>query len=125
MVILNHTLIFPQKYESVSIEGFIYNNKGEALFGADIHIEGKHKGATANLFGFFMIRDVPSGEQTLLASFVGYKNQFIKINVGKSNNEIIKIYLEEDIIEKQEVVQVKALSTIADIEIRNRIGKYY
>jgi hypothetical protein len=104
LVILNYTLIFPQKYESASIEGFIYNNKGEALFGADIHIEGKHKGATTNLIGFFIIRDVPFGEQTLLASFVGYKIQNIKINVVKSNNEIIKIFLEEDIIEKQEVV---------------------
>jgi hypothetical protein len=101
---MNYTLIFPQKYEINCINGFIYNAKGEPLLGADIHLEGKYKGATTNLIGFFTIRDVPLSEQVLIVSFVGYKSQTLKINALKLNNKLIRIYLEEDIVEKQEII---------------------
>jgi hypothetical protein len=111
--VINLTAIFPQKGVETPIYGYIYNSKGDVLFGADIHIAGTHKGATTNLIGFFAIRDVNPGEHIFLASFVGYKNQSLKVNVKKSNNEILKIYLEEDIIEKQEViVNVSQIRTI-------------
>ncbi|MDR3667364.1 MAG: TonB-dependent receptor [Ignavibacteriaceae bacterium] len=96
--------IFPQKGIGSTINGYIYNLQGEVLSDADIHIEGSHKGAKTNLMGFFTIWDVPLGEQILQVSFVGYKNQSHLINVKKADNAIIKIFLEEDIVEKQEVV---------------------
>jgi hypothetical protein len=104
LITVNLTSVFPQEAVITNISGYIYNTKGEALLGADIHIDGTHKGAITNLSGFFTIQGVKIGKQILLASFVGYKNQSFKINVKKSNNEIIKIYLEEHIVEKQEIV---------------------
>ncbi|MDR3611732.1 MAG: TonB-dependent receptor, partial [Ignavibacteriaceae bacterium] len=104
MFFINITSVYSQNEAGATISGYIYNSRGEALFGADIHIDGTHKGATTNLIGFFAIRGVDPGEKVILASFVGYKNQSRKLNVKKSNNEVIKIYLEDDIIEKQEVI---------------------
>ena len=104
LVVLTITSIFPQEGESAIINGFVYNTRGEPLFGADVHIDGKHIGATTNLIGFFAIRGVTLGKQKLLTSFVGYKNQSLKIDVKKLENEIIKIFLEEDVVEKKEVI---------------------
>lgn len=104
IVVINFTAIYPQKDEGATIIGFIFNTKGQALFGADVHIVGSHKGASTNLNGYFSIRGVNSGEQDILASFVGYKNNSQKIDVKKEDTEIIKIILEEDVIEKQEVI---------------------
>jgi hypothetical protein len=103
LFVLLNVSVFSQIKEN-TITGYIFNSRGEALFGADIHISGTHKGATSNLKGYFAIRGVNAGEQILLVSFVGYKSLTRKINVNNSYNEIIKITLEEGVVEKQEVI---------------------
>ncbi|MDP4117389.1 MAG: TonB-dependent receptor, partial [Bacteroidota bacterium] len=105
ITLFNFGFIYSQQSEKVTINGFIYDSKtGEALIGANAHIEGSNLGATSNLSGFFAIPGVTIGKHTLIVSFMGYKNQAVNLNVKKSSSEVIKVMLQENVVETQEIV---------------------
>lgn len=120
LTIICNTGAFAQVKEKTTINGFVHDSKtGEALIGANVHIEGTNLGASTNLSGFFAIPGVQVGKQTLIVSFMGYKNQAVKINVKKSGNDVIKVMLKEDVVETQEiVVKGDSLKTIDKLFIK-------
>ncbi|MEP7257709.1 MAG: SusC/RagA family TonB-linked outer membrane protein [Flavitalea sp.] len=63
----------------VEIKGKITNDKGEPLSGATIQIKNLNKSVTSNGDGFFSI-EAPSGDVSLVISFVGYLDQTISVN---------------------------------------------
>ena len=64
------------------ISGTVYDDKNQALPGAQVIITGSHQGALTDVKGHYTI-DVPEGKNNLTFSFVGFESQTIKI--GKSN----------------------------------------
>jgi len=105
ITLFNFGFTYSQQSEKVTINGFIYDSKtGEALIGANAHIEGSNLGATSNLSGFFAIPGVTIGKHTLIVSFMGYKNQAVNLNVKKSSSDVIKVMLKENVVETQEIV---------------------
>lgn len=51
---------------------------GETLIGANVLVDGTSHGAAADLNGVYNILQVPAGEHTLVASFVGYQTKRIQ-----------------------------------------------
>jgi TonB-dependent receptor len=65
---------------------------GEALLGATVMIEGTKMGAVTDLQGSFVIRNVPFGTYTVVASMVGYGG--VKVtSVVVSDNGLAKVEL--------------------------------
>ncbi|RYF83216.1 MAG: carboxypeptidase-like regulatory domain-containing protein, partial [Chitinophagaceae bacterium] len=55
------------------VKGRITDEKGEAVFGATVMIEGTQKGTAADFDGNYRIDKVAPGEITLVCSFISYE----------------------------------------------------
>ncbi len=125
--------IFPQaKHSSLNsnktstVSGFVYDkSSGETMIGATVSITGtlSGKSVTAGAFtnnnGYFVISGVPSGEDTVVVSYVGYNS--IKKNIKVSGSEIgpLKFFLAQSSYKMGEVV-VQGNKTSAAIKAFNR-----
>src|SRR4030042_235051 len=56
-------------------------NTGEKLPGANIIIKGANIGAACDLDGKFLIRNIPSGRQTVEVSYMGYTSQSLEVDI--------------------------------------------
>ena len=65
---------------------------GEAIAGANVVIKGTTQGTVCDANGTFSL-SVPSGTETLIVSFIGYRTQEIGITSSTSS---ISVKLEED-----------------------------
>jgi len=80
---------------SVSIEGQIKDvTTGEALPGANIMVLGTSLGAGSDLDGNYFIPKVPQGSYTLRATFIGYKNLDVTIQIDDQKTIIQDFALE-------------------------------
>jgi len=107
IVILFLGLISPSWAQNTfTISGTLTDQgNGETIPGATVLIKGKGTGTTTNMYGFYSI-NVPTGEQTLIFSFVGYKsenrvlnvtkNLTIDVELGESSEELDEIELTTD-----------------------------
>lgn len=84
-----------------TITGTIVDDKGETIIGANVMVKGTTNGSITNIDGQFTLNNVPK-DATLVISFVGYKEQSIK--VGTQSN--LNITLQEDSELIDEVVVV-------------------
>lgn len=84
-----------------TITGTVVDDQGETIIGANVMVKGTTNGSITNVNGQFTLNNVPEGA-TLIISFVGYKEQSIK--VGPQNN--LNITLKEDSELIDEVVVV-------------------
>lgn len=76
-----------QAQESGSIRGTITDSAtGEHLIGVNIVIEGKNIGTASGLSGEYVLRGIPAGTQTLLASYIGYERveKEVEITAGET-----------------------------------------
>lgn len=91
-----------------SIKGQVLDKTtNEPLFGANAIIEGTSLGAASDLYGNFVIRDIPSGNRTLKISYIGY--EAITVNIAIPENKTLEenFYLEYKTLEG-ETVEVTA-----------------
>lgn len=85
--IINKTVVIKEKKQEekmelpppppIDITGTVVNQKGEPLAGVTVYIKGTKKGSTTDDQGNFKIT-IPSGNQTLEFSIVGYESQSLK-----------------------------------------------
>ena len=80
---------------ATQIAGTITDMQGEQLPGVNVYIKGTYDGATTDLQGQFLFETHEAGEQTLVASFVGYKEYETPIDL---NTDVrLKIVLKEEV----------------------------
>lgn len=92
--------VFEANAQDITVSGAVKNEKGEALPGVSILIQGTGTGVTTDLDGKFTI--TTTRESTLLFSYVGYKTQIVPVK-GRS---IIDITLGEDVEMLDEMVVI-------------------
>jgi iron complex outermembrane receptor protein len=63
------------------VAGRIVDENKQALPGVTVLIEGTQLGSSTNAEGQYLIQNVPVGQQTVVASFVGYSTQRIPVTV--------------------------------------------
>ena len=83
------------------IQGVVKDDEGEPLPGVNIVVKGTTTGTLTDVDGAYSI-NVPDGNQILIFSFVGYKNQEIAVN----NQTTINVTLEADVAIMDEVVVI-------------------
>lgn len=104
---------------------------GEVLIGASVVVDGTTIGTATGLDGSFKI-SVPSGEQKLLLTYVGYIEKLVDVNATGEELNIGKIELESDAVNINEVKVVAsvaiqretpvAVSTIPPMQIAEKLG---
>ena len=91
-----------QANAQVEVRGSISDESGEAVIGASVVIKGQTGTGTVTDFdGNFKLK-VPSGNATLVVTYIGMKTQEVKVS-GKHS---LKIILQEDKQVLQDVVVV-------------------
>jgi hypothetical protein len=75
-----------------TISGFVADQRGEELIGANVYIKELSKGTSTNTYGFYSLT-LPTGTYHLIFSYIGYKDQ--EVGVELTSDKQIKIYLEE------------------------------
>ena len=66
---------------------------GEALPGANVRVAGTAIGAATDAEGRFRLADVPSGAQTIEATFVGFEPESVKVDVPEGGRVQVEIRL--------------------------------
>ena len=91
---------------SQNITGTVYDENGETLPGVTVRIQGTTKGDATNLEGKFNILSAPVGEQTLIYTFIGYKESTAVVNVPATGSVVSDKTMEVDSKMLQEYVVV-------------------
>ncbi|PAP80665.1 hypothetical protein B1759_04610 [Rubrivirga sp. SAORIC476] len=60
--------------QTAALNGFVRDaQSGETLLQATVRVEGTARGAATNVSGFYTLGDLPPGEATITASYLGYQ----------------------------------------------------
>ncbi|WP_347840895.1 TonB-dependent receptor [uncultured Draconibacterium sp.] len=87
----------------VKISGVVQSDSGSPLTGVNIFIQGTYNGTTSDSLGIFNFQVDASGEQTLIASCIGFETHGQVINLSENVRDL-KIILIEAISELDEVI---------------------
>lgn len=71
-----------------SLSGFIYEESGEVLAGANIFIMNSNTGTSSNAEGYYSLK-LTEGSHDIIFSFIGYRSDTLSVTV-KENENIIK-----------------------------------
>jgi Ca-activated chloride channel family protein len=82
-----------------TVKGFVTDNGGNPIPGVSIVVKGTSTGVSSDVNGYFTI-NVPDGKTTLIFSFIGYRQQEVKITDDKT----LAIVMQEEVAELSEVV---------------------
>ncbi|WP_240049465.1 TonB-dependent receptor [Mucilaginibacter psychrotolerans] len=85
-----------------SISGKIINQAGEALPGATISLVNLNRGAQTNVSGNYRFDNLPAGNYTLIATYIGY--QSLTKTTALSSSETINFTLSTGVFSAEEVV---------------------
>lgn len=96
---VNSSLIVQQQGRIIT--GTVVDDKGETIIGANVMVKGTTNGSITNIDGQFTLNNVPQGA-TLIISFVGYKEQSVK--VGTQSNLHITLKEDSELIDEVVVV---------------------
>lgn len=100
IILSNKTIVATEKLKRIT--GKVVDVSGEPLIGVTIALQGSNKGTVSDVNGNFSL-DVEEGKSSILnVSYIGYKDQQIKAETGKS----LIVTLEEDTKVLEEVVVV-------------------
>lgn len=91
--------------QTASVNGYITDSEtGETLISANVAITELNRGTSANTSGYYTITSLPPGSYTLVASYIGYRQneQTIELKAGESRR--IDIEMVPDGVELEEVV---------------------
>lgn len=78
-----------------SVSGYVLEaGTGEPLIGANVLIKGTLKGAATDVEGYFSVRGIEPGEQTLVVSYLGFKNKEIVIAIVDGEDLELEVELE-------------------------------
>ncbi|RIJ49432.1 TonB-dependent receptor [Maribellus luteus] len=103
ILLLSVVTAIAQDHNDVVITGHVVS-KGEHIPFVNIYLEGTRYGTTTDVTGHYMMVDLPTGEYTLVAKMVGYKEKKEKVILKAGETLEVKFDLEEDVIHMDEVV---------------------
>ncbi len=102
-----------QKY---TISGYVTDELGEELIGANVLIPALVKGTITNTYGFYSIT-LPEGEYDLEISFIGYSAQNIQLALTSNKRLNISLIESAEMIESVEVVAKGRDVNIREVEM--------
>lgn len=109
MKFLLYFLIFPVLiFSQIKIQGNVYDEKGEPIFGVSVYVDGSTIGTITNDLGFFALELNSETNASLVFRSMGFITTSVNL---KSYSNPITIILKEDVKELREVVIEKNMFT--------------
>ena len=99
--------------QTAALNGFVRDaQSGETLLQATVRVEGTARGAATNVSGFYTLGDLPPGEATLTASYLGYQpvRRTVTLTAGETTRLDIELTPEgvttdEVVVEAEEPIE--------------------
>ena len=98
------------------VQGTVLDDAGTPIPGTQVAVVGTTRGTTSNAQGFYRVTAVPTGEQTLRASFVGYRSQTVTVTVEPGQTIQQDFTLAEDLLMMDEAVVTGAFNPRSKLE---------
>ena len=90
---------------SGTLKGTVYDKTSkDGLPGANVVVKGTTAGASTNLNGGFVIRNIPAGEQTIVVTYVGYITKTLQVTIPAGETVTQDFLLSATTVEGEEVV---------------------
>ncbi len=86
-----------------NVFGHVTSNNEHVPF-ANILVKGTNRGISTDETGHYMLIDLPIGKQTLVAKFIGYKDQEVEVDVVAGKTIEVDFDLEREVMTLDEVV---------------------
>jgi len=91
--------------ETGTVAGTVVDSTtSETLPGVNVVVQGQNVGAATGSDGRFRIQNVPTGEQTILFTFVGYQDKTRTVQVQENSTSTIRVQLPSEAVGLQDVV---------------------
>src|SRR6478609_4411801 len=106
-------LIASQLYSQTIVRGKLRDNKGKPIPGASISIKDSYDGTVADSLGTYKFSTTEKGDQTLIATNIGYRSFEQRITIG-SQPIVVDIMLKEELNELKAVTVVSGSFAAGD-----------
>ncbi len=106
LTILLITLFTAGWVSAQKIKGTVKDNRGHIIAGASVQVKGSYDGGVSDSTGHFSFKTFEKGEQTIVATNVGYKTMEMKIKIGVDT-------LDLNFSLKEEVTELSAVTVTA------------
>ncbi len=104
-----------------SVRGFVFEEEtGEPAIFSNVFLEGTTHGASTDVNGYFLITKVPTGNYTLLVTYIGFDTIRRAITLKENDLVDIKLFLKKSSFEL-ETVTVNAARIEAKTETRTSV----
>lgn len=103
LMLLFLVAVIPAAAQTGTIEGTVRNERGEALQGATVTVEGTKLGAVTRANGSFSIGSVPVGGQSVLVRNLGFENWQRQVSVTEGEPVRLSITLKEGAVRLNDV----------------------
>lgn len=88
-----------------AINGFIEDSTSkETLVGATVMVKGTKLGAYTNKSGYFSIANVPTGDQTIVISYIGYIRKELKVRIEAGSSVKMRVQMVQSKTTTKEVL---------------------
>jgi len=98
------SLPFSAFSQSGNISGTVRQTNGQIIPFANVYLANTKLGAASDVNGVFQILNVPIGDYSILAQFIGYERQTISISLKENENLTINFELQQSNLNIEEVV---------------------
>lgn len=108
----------PADGETAVLSGYVKDAKSkETLIGAAVTVKGKKIGAYTNKNGFFTLKNIPVGKQTVIVSYVGFRRLEKEMEFDKGESKHINLEMkvlegetEEVVVEADRAAELREIS---------------
>lgn len=91
--------------ETATVSGFVYDqSSGEALIAASVYVDGTTLGAATNSSGYYVLSNVPAGEHTLVARYIGFETARFPLRLVAGESRTLVIRLVPSVLEQDTLV---------------------
>ena len=108
--LLCSTAMFAQSISGKLVDG----SSGDPLIGASVSVKGTSSGALTDVDGMFKIEGLQEGTYRLIASYLGYEEKSITVELGSSNVDLGEIMLNAGGIALESVVISGTMDIVRD-----------
>ncbi len=100
--------------QNISISGYVKDSaNGESMIGVSVYKQGTTIGVITNVYGFYSLT-LPKGQNTIVFTYIGYKNKTVEIDL--SANTTLNIEMPE---EGQNLNEIVVLSEKEDLNVKS------
>jgi TonB-dependent starch-binding outer membrane protein SusC len=106
-------------YAQTDVTGTITDDTNEPLIGASVLVRGTTIGAVTDFDGKFSL-SAPNANSEIEISYTGYRTKILKLSEGTSN---LKIILEDDVNQLDEIVVTGLATTVKRKNLANSVAR--